>query len=226
MSQLKSFDTVFTAAEQRYGGFEELLEKMPVLPSDAELIRVSDNEYLAKMVRCVFVSGFSGKVIANKWDGFLEVFHNFDVDVLVELPEEEWQAMQQDSRIVRNGRKINAVRENALLIQRVAKEHKSFGRFLVSWGAADQLGLMAYMQKNGNHLGDNTSQYFLRYAGIDGFIMSKDVCRAAAQAGVDIKPTPTSKVEKQALQDAFNAWYQETEMPYTHLSKILAYSVE
>lgn len=223
---MESFDSIFAKAEERKGGYDTLLEMLPVLPSDAELIRVSDETLLEKMTRCVFVSGFSGKVIANKWPGFVEVFHQFDINDLLALDEEDWQAMRNDSRIVRNARKIASVLDNAKMIRQLSDEHNGFSRFLVEWGAADQLGLMSFLQANGSHLGENTSQYFLRYTGIDGFIMSKDVCRAAAEAGVDVKPTPTSKKEKQRLQEAFNAWHEETSLPYTHLSKILAYSVE
>ena len=187
-------------------------------------MRFSDALYLERLTRCIFVSGFSSKVIQNKWDGFMEVFHEFDLDKLYELADEDWQAMTEDTRIIRNKRKIQAVRDNLKMVKSLSGEHGGFGKFIVSWGAKNQVGLMKLLNEKGNQIGDNTSQYFLRYVGIDGFVMSKDVCQAAIQAGVDIKTKPTSQKDKQALQDAFNFWQEESQMPYTHISKVLAYS--
>jgi 3-methyladenine DNA glycosylase Tag len=224
MSEMQSFNTIFAKAEEQKGGYEELLSLLPTLMSDAELIRLTDAFYLERLTACIFVSGFSKKVIQNKWEGFMQVFHEFDLDKLTELPDEEWQAMTEDTRIIRNKRKIQAVRDNTQMIRKYAKEHNGFGRFMVDWGAQDQVGLMQLLNKEGNQIGDNTAQYFLRYVGLDGFVMSSDVCAAAIDAGVDIKPAAKSKKDKQSLQNAFNYWHEETKLPYTHLSKIMAYS--
>ena len=224
MSNIDSFNDIFAKAEQHKGGYEELITTLPVLLSDAELMRLSDAHYLEKLTRCIFVSGFSSKVIRNKWDGFLEVFQEFDIDKLSELADEDWQAMAEDTRIIRNKRKINAVRDNLKMVKNLSEEYQGFGKFMLSWGGENQVGLMKFLNEQGNQIGDNTAQYFLRYIGIDGFVMSQDVCQAAIEAGVEIKPKPTSQKDKKALQEAFNFWQQESQMPYTHISKILAYS--
>ena len=224
MSKIESFNTIFAKAEEQKGGYEELITALPALISDAELMRFSDALYLEKLTRCIFVSGFSGQVIRSKWDGFMEVFHEFDLKKLSELEDEDWQAMSEDTRIIRNKRKIQAVRDNTKMVRELSNQHNGFGKFIVSWGAQDQIGLMKFLNTKGNQIGDNTAQYFLRYIGIDGFIISKDVSLAAIEAGVDIKPKPTSQKEKQALQDAFNFWHEESQMPYTHISKVLAFS--
>ena len=224
MSNIDSFNDIFAKAEQHKGGYEELITTLPVLLSDAELMRLSDAYYLEKLTRCIFVSGFSSKVIRHKWDGFLEVFQEFDIDKLSELADEDWQAMAEDTRIIRNKRKINAVRDNLKMVKNLSEEYQGFGKFMLSWGSENQVGLMRFLNEQGNQIGDNTAQYFLRYIGIDGFVMSQDVCQAAIEAGVEIKPKPTSQKDKKALQEAFNFWQQESQMPYTHISKILAYS--
>lgn len=224
MPTIQSFNDIFAKAEEHKGGYEELITSLPALMSDAELMRLSDALYLERLTRCIFVSGFSAKVIRSKWDGFVEVFQEFDLDKLAELEDEDWQAMTEDTRIIRNKRKIQAVRDNLKMVQTLSKEYGGFGKFMLSWGGENQVGLMRLLNEKGNQIGDNTAQYFLRYVGIDGFIMSKDVCQAAIEAGVQTKEKPTSQKDKQALQDAFNFWQQESQMPYTHLSKVLAYS--
>jgi len=223
--KFESFDNIFQQAEEKKGGYEELVSILPALFSDAELMRFSDSLYMERLTKCIFTSGFSSKVINAKWDGFLDVFQEFDIDKLSELVDEDWQAMTTDTRIIRNKRKIQAARDNLGMIQKLSKEHGGFGKFLVNWGAQDQIGLMKLLNQQGSQVGDNTSQYFLRYVGLDGFIMSKDVCQAAISNGVDMKHPAKSQKDKQTLQDAFNFWHEETKMPYTHLSKVMAYSV-
>lgn len=226
-----SFNSIFAKAEELKGGYDELLTQLPALLSDAELMRFSDALYLERLTACIFVSGFSKKVIENKWPGFLEVFHDFDIEKITEMADDEWEAMREDTRIIRNARKIQSVRENTQMIKEVSAEHGGFGKFLVNWGAQDQIGLMKFLNKNGNQIGDNTAQYFLRYVGVDGFVLSSDICAAAIEAGVDIASRekgrgqkPISQKDKRTLQEAFNFWQDETRLPYTHLSKIMAFS--
>lgn len=230
--QFPSFTGIFEKAEENQGGYEELLSGLPVLLSDVELIRLTDAHYLERLTACIFVSGFSKKVIQAKWDGFLEVFHEFDNEKLANLPEEEWQAMRENTRIIRNAKKIQAVRDNNQMIINVSADHDGFGKFLVNWGAEGQIGLMKYLNKHGSQIGDNTAQYFLRYVGIDGFLLSSDVVQAAIEAGVSLSPReqgrgqkPVSQKDRQLLQAAMNFWHTETKLPYTHLSKIMAYSI-
>jgi len=141
--------------------------------------------------------------------------------------------MRENTRIIRNAKKIQAVRDNNKMIIDASKEYGGFGKFIVNWGASDQIGLMKYLNKNGSQIGDNTAQYFLRYVGIDGFIMSGDVVNAAAEAGLAIASRekmrgqkPVSQKDRRLLQEAMNVWHQETQLPYTHLSKIMSYSVD
>jgi 3-methyladenine DNA glycosylase Tag len=224
MKNIESFNTIFEKAEEKKGGYEELITMLPTLFSDAELMRLSDALYLERLTACIFVSGFSKQVIKSKWDGFMTVFQEFDLKKLSELEDEDWEAMGEDTRIIRNKRKIQAVRDNLKMIKKNSEKHDGFGKFLVGWGAADQIGLMKLLNTEGNQIGDNTSQYFLRYVGVDGFVLSSDVCAAAIEAGVATSLKPSSQKDKKALQEAFNFWHEESKMPYTHISKILAYS--
>jgi hypothetical protein len=42
---------------------------------------------------------------------------------------------------------------------------------------------------------------------------------------LDISDDPSSKKELKKIQDQFNAWAQETGLPFTHLSRICAMSI-
>ena len=53
-------------------------------------------------------------------------------------------------------------------------------------------------------------------------MISRDVSAALRDAGLDIAEQPTSKRDLAKVQAQFNAWAQETGLPYTHLSRIAA----
>ncbi len=131
----------------------------------------------------------------------------------------------KDTRIVRNGAKIMSVRANAGLVREVAKEHGSFGKWLAAWPSSDQIGLLDRLTKRGSRLGGNTGQMLLRFLGWDGFVTSRDVVACLRDAGLDIAEAVTSKRDLAKVQAQFNAWAEETGLPYTHLSRICAMSI-
>jgi 3-methyladenine DNA glycosylase Tag len=117
------------------------------------------------------------------------------------------------------------VRDIAAFVSRFSAELGSFGKFLSGWPKDDQMGLMAFLGKNGKRLGGNTGQYFLRWAGWDAFILSPDMAFALRDAGLDIAEAPSSRKDLAVIQGQMNRWASETGLPYTHLSRILAMSI-
>jgi hypothetical protein len=65
----------------------------------------------------------------------------------------------------------------------------------------------------------------LRFVGWDGFVTSKDVVACLRDAGLDIAEEVKSKGDLAKVQAAFNAWAEETSLPYAHLSRICALSI-
>jgi len=179
---------------------------------------------LAEMTRRIFCSGFVWRVIEQKWPGFEAAFLGFDPARLAFEPDEFWDKLTSDARIVRHGAKIAAVRANAVFVRRIAGEHGSFGHFLALWPADDEIGLLTYLAKNGARLGGVTGQYFLRFIGWDAFILSRDVLAALRDAGVDLSDKGTGKHDLALAQSMFNRWAGETGLSYTHLSRICAMS--
>jgi hypothetical protein len=106
-----------------------------------------------------------------------------------------------------------------------AKEHGGFGKLLAKWPSSDQIGLLEFLARRGSRLGGNTGQMLLRFIGWDGFVMSKDVGACLRDAGLDVAQTITSKRDLAKVQAQFNAWAEETGLPYSHLSRICAMSI-
>jgi 3-methyladenine DNA glycosylase Tag len=219
------FERIRARAAERKGGEEVLASLLGPTPDNAKVAGVSDDRVLSTMAERVFAAGFVWRVIEQKWPGFEEAFLGFEPKRLLFQPDDFWHDLAGDKRIVRNPQKIKSVRDNAAFIEAVAKDHGSFGKFLAEWPADDQIGLMAYLGKHGSRLGGNTGQYLLRWLGWDAFILSQDVGAALRDAGVEISETPNSKRDLARIQMQFNAWREETGLPYAHLSRILALSI-
>ncbi len=222
---MSSFSTIRERAAKRKGGEIMLKKLLGKAPDNKALASVSDDRFLSAMTERVFSAGFVWKVIRDKWQGFEEAFLGFEPKALLFQPEDFWHDRASDKRIVRNGAKIKSVRDNAEFVERESARHGSFGKFISEWPADDQAGLLAYLAKNGSRLGGATGQYFLRWVGWDAYILSRDAVSAMRDSGLDIAENVTSKRDIARVQQQMNEWKAETGLPYTHLSKILAYSI-
>jgi 3-methyladenine DNA glycosylase Tag len=222
---MTSFNTIRTRAARRKGGEAALAALLPKVASPKTLAKLGDDRVLAEMTRRIFQAGFAWSVIEAKWPGFEEAFLGFAPQRLLAQPDEFWEGLAGDKRIVRNAQKIMSVRNNAHFIADIAQEHGSFGKFLAQWPAGDEVGLLDVLAKRGARLGGHTGQYLLRNLGWDAFITSKDMVACLREAGLDIAEAPTSKKDMRKIQDRLNAWAEETGLPYTHLSRICSMSV-
>jgi len=220
-----SFRTIRARAEKRKGGAKALERLLPPKPKPKALTKLTDDRVLAEMTKRVFSAGFAWSMIEAKWPGFEEAFLGFEPSRLLFEPDEYWDGLIKDTRIVRNAVKIMSVRANAQFVQDIAREHGSFGRFLSGWPSTDEIGLLNLLAKRGKRLGGNSGQMFLRFLGWDGFVTSKDVVACLRDAGVDIAEEVKSKRDLAKVQAQFNAWSEETGLPFVHLSRICAMSI-
>ena len=220
-----SFEAIRARAAKRKGGDAALQALLPKVASARTLAKLADDRALAQMAQRIFSAGFVWRVVESKWPGFEAAFLRFAPKRLLFQPDEFWTDLAADARIIRNPQKIKAVRENAQFVSDIAREHGSFGRFLADWPTDDQVGLLAVLDKRGSRLGGRSGQYFLRFVGKDTFITSGDVVACLRDAGLDIAEHPTSQRDLARIQGQFNAWAEETGLPYTHLSRICAMSV-
>ncbi len=218
------FNTIRERAEKRKGGSKALIKLMPEVASKAKLSKLGDDRYLAMMTKCINQAGFSWRVIENKWPEFEEAFHGFNPRTLGLLSPEQWEAYTADRRVVRNWQKIKALQDNVFFVQQVAREHGGFGKWLAEWPSEDQVGLMAHLKKHGSRLGGQTALWFMRRMGKDCFICSRDVVTVLRSVGLDIAEQPSSKRDLLIVQAQFLSWREETGLPLSHLSRIVACS--
>ena len=221
---MRSFQEIYHRAAKEKGGESALRELLPLAKTPDELKATPDDRYLAEMTKGIFRAGFVWRVVENKWDGFEAAFHGFDVASCSMLADEELDRLVQDARIIRNAKKIQAVRNNASFISEIREEHGSFGNFVADWPQDDIVGLWGVLKKRGDRLGGNTGPMFLRFVGKDTFVLSDDVVAVLVDEQV-VDKKPSSQKALKATQEAFNRWHVESERPLCQISRILAASV-
>lgn len=220
---MRSFDEIFDIAADRKGG-AGLLEKGLAKPlSKKKLAAIPDDRWLSGMAKCVFQAGFNWKVVDNKWPGTEAAFDGFHVGRCASLNDEDIDRLLSDTRIIRHGTKIRSIQQNAVFLTDIANEYESAGKMFASWPSEDYIGLLALLKKRGSRLGGNTGQYFLRFMGVDSFVLSRDVIGRLIAEGV-IDAAPTSQKSMKAVQQAFNTWRAGSGRSLTEISRVLAMS--
>ena len=222
---IMTFAEIRARAEARKGreAIEKRLAEYLGKPDGAA---IGDDRLLAAMARYILQSGISWKVVDAKWPGIEQAFLGFDSNLLNIQPDDYWHDLLNDTRIIRHGAKVNAIRKNAAFISELAKEHGSAMRFLLDWPATDLVGLFDFLAKRGDRLGGQTGQYVLRAVGKENFVLSRDVVACLRDAGVAVTGDGSGKAERKAIQAAFNQWAEETALPMSHLSVIAAQSID
>jgi 3-methyladenine DNA glycosylase Tag len=223
---MQDFEKIVTRAAERKGGMQALQALLPdTIKTADELAAIPDDRWLSGMTKAIFKAGFVWKIIENKWAGFEEAFWGFDIGRCAFMSPEDEDQLCADSRIIRNRQKILTVPHNAVMINEIRKKHDSFGRFVADWPAEDFVGLLEYLGMHGSRLGGMTAQYFLRFIGKDGFVLSRDGVYALIEAGIIDKP-PTGKAARRKVQQTYNRWHQESGLGLAEISRVLALSID
>jgi 3-methyladenine DNA glycosylase Tag len=110
------------------------------MPQEPKRITVrSDADYLSVLSQAVFQSGISWRVVEAKWPGTVEAFKGFDPTKVANLTPNQVDALTEDTRLIRNRRKIEATVDNAETMLALAKEHGTFKKYLRSFPSYDDL---------------------------------------------------------------------------------------
>ncbi len=219
-----SFSDVIEAAVMRHGP-SAVEDGLPVPAAPEELRARTDDRYLSAMSQRIFRAGLKHSLVDAKWPAFEEVFRGFDPAFCAGLSDERIEELLEDRRLVRHLGKLRAVRQNAAAMLEIAREHGSFGNWLAAWPADDCVGLFEELAKRFSQLGGNSGPQFLRMVGRDTFIPTDAVLRGLKRfAG--FPGGAKTRADRQAMQEIFLAWRQETGRPFCHLSRILAMAVD
>ena len=120
-------------------------------------------DYLDVLSKAVFQAGITWRVVDAKWEGTREAFRGFDPHKVANLTPKQIDALAEDTRLIRNRRKIEATVENAETMLALDDEFGGFKKYLRSHG--DFEALSADLVKRFKFLGDMGSYYFLHVVG-------------------------------------------------------------
>jgi len=121
------------------------------------------SDYLETMSKAVFQTGISWRVVDAKWSGTKEAFHGFDPEVISKLRPADIDRLVQDTRVIRNRRKIEAIVANAHEILELDRSHAGFRNYLRSFGSFDEL--VKDLKSKFKFLGETGAYYFLWVVG-------------------------------------------------------------
>ncbi|GGI81492.1 3-methyladenine DNA glycosylase [Shewanella gelidii] len=224
ISQLESFDSIYTRACERKGGPEGLEALMPFSFSVDELMQFSDAELLSALSKQVFQSGFVWRVVELKWPQYEQAFFDFEPAKVLMLSPEQLQQRASDPTLIRHQKKTQAIYDNALMVHEIALEHGSFCRYIALWPEEEITQLWLQLKKRGARLGGNTAGYFLRAIGKDTFLLTNDI-QGYLKAHQLVDAGLSSQSGLRQVQSIFNTWQQQSGRSYADISRILACSV-
>ena len=139
-------------------------------------------------------------------------------------PDEFWEGLLSDKRIVRNPQKITAVRENAQFVDRHRRASTAASASSsAQWPADDQIGLLELLAKRGARLGGNTGPVLPALHRQGRLHRLGATWSPACATPASTSPrAPTSKKDLRKIQDQFNAWAKETRPAATRTSRASA----
>jgi len=220
---MKNFQWIYDHVVERVG--EQALEsRFDLVRTQSELKELDDSFLLSNLSRRVFRAGIRHSVVDAKWPEFEKAFFSFDPHKVALMSDDQLECLMQNEGIIRHWGKIKSTRLNAYMVTEYIEKHGSFAQFIAQWPVHDIVGLWAELKKQGSHLGGNSGAYFLRLIGKDTFVLTDDVVAALKAQGI-VDKKPTAKRDLQAVQQVFNQWHDESGMPYSHLSRLLAHTV-
>jgi len=219
----EKFNDILHRAATRKGGKSRLMQMVSSPLNTEQVLQIPDDRFLSAFTKKVFQSGFVWRVVEQKWSSFEEEFFGFNIEKVLLMPDEMLEKKATNPAIIRNFRKVATIRENALMISDVSREHGSFAKFVATFLDGNITGLWDHLKKHGARLRGNTGPYALRALGIDTFLISRDIESYFRQhklidGGVSTKRSVT------AFNEQFKQWQQESGLPLQSISQIVSLS--
>jgi len=136
---------------------------MPPQGAPAKIKPQRPADYLEVLTKAVFQSGMSWRVVEAKWSGFREAFSGFDPQTIARLTEKDIDRLAEDTRIIRNRRKIEATVDNAVEMLEIEKEFGSIRAYLRSRPGFEET--VADLRRRFRFVGEMGAYYFLYVVG-------------------------------------------------------------
>ena len=120
-------------------------------------------DYLEVMSKAVFQSGMSWKVVESKWPQLREAMRNFDIESVATLSTDDLEELAQDTRVIRNRRKLAAIVHNAQQVIDLDEDHGGFKNYLRSHDSYELT--VKDLRSRFKFMGEMGCYYFLHVVG-------------------------------------------------------------
>ena len=136
---------------------------MQVMEPPPQIQPQSLADYLEVLTKIVFQAGLSWRAVETKWPCFQQAFVGFDLEAVSSLTPDDRDRLAQDTRIIRNRRKIDATIDNAETLLELDRQHGSFQQYLKSQAGSDEQA--RDLAKHFKFLSPAGAKYFLYVVG-------------------------------------------------------------
>ena len=136
---------------------------MAEMSAPEQQIPQSLGDYLEVMSKAVFQAGISWRVVDSKWPQIREALRGFEIGAVATLSEADLEELAQDTRVIRNRRKLAAIVHNAQRIIDLDDEHGDFRSYLRSHASFGDI--VKDLRAQFKFLGDTGCYFFLYVVG-------------------------------------------------------------
>lgn len=110
-------------------------------------VPVHDDQHLFEMLVLEGAqAGLNWETILKKREGYRQAFHNFDVEKVASMSDEDLEDLRQNPGIIRNRLKIASARKNACVYKKIQEEFGSFDAYL--WEYVNGTPLVGHWTKH------------------------------------------------------------------------------
>jgi 3-methyladenine DNA glycosylase Tag len=129
-----------------------------------ELGPADDRRYFEQLAKAIFQAGLNWPTVEARWPAISEVFHDFDLARVAAMTDKDVSQAAEDSRIIRNHRKIADVVDCASVVSGLIAERGSFDGYLRSFGSPEEE--IEELARRFPGLGDFSAWWFLQSVGL------------------------------------------------------------
>ncbi len=128
-------------------------------------IVTDDSKLFEKLSLEIFQAGLSWRTVLVKRDALRKAFYDFTIGTAAGLSDDYLDSLLEDVSIIRNKKKIFAVRANARATERILKEGTSFFKFVYSFHDPEKL-MTALKSFGFTFIGKTIVESFMQSVGI------------------------------------------------------------
>ena len=123
-----------------------------------------DRRYFEQLTKAIFQAGLSWPTVESHWPAFSEVFHGFDPRQVAAMTDQEISDAEENPRIIRNHRKIEATVASAAAVNEVVAQYGSFDAYLRSFDSPEKE--ITDLKQRFTGLGDFSAWWFMHSVGL------------------------------------------------------------